>query len=93
MRTMKTLICCLIIILCMLTLSCVHTDKGTTTRYYNEKGKYVGKSEAQSNRSPERFYNAKGKFIGKSETSGNSVRYYDARGKYIGKSNKLNFNR
>ena len=83
----------MIILFTLSTLSCVHTDKGTTTRYYNVKGKYVGKSESQSNGSPERFYDAKGKFIGKSETSGNSVRYYDTEGKYIGKSNKLNFNR
>lgn len=83
----------MIILFALSALSCVHTGEGTTARYYNEKGKYVGKSESQSNRSPERFYDAKGEFIGKSETSGNSVRYYDSKGKYIGKSNKLNFNR
>jgi hypothetical protein len=79
-----------IIMLCVLFTAPIFAGERTTTRYYDERGKFIGKSETQKDGKSERFYDEKGKYTGKSETHNGDTRYYDEKGKYIGKSNELN---
>jgi hypothetical protein len=82
-----------IVLLCVLFTAPVFAGDKTNTRYYNEKGKFIGKSETQNDGKSERYYDEKGKYTGKSETRNGDTRYYDEKGKYIGKSNELNSGR
>ena len=71
--------------MCVLFTAPIFAGEKATTRYYDERGKYVGKSETQKNGTSERFYDEKGKYTGKSETSQGETRYYDEKGKYVGR--------
>ena len=54
-----------------------------TARHYDERGRYLGRSEASGGTT--RHYNAQGRYTGRSEQRGREVREYDAAGRYRGR--------
>jgi hypothetical protein len=54
-----------------------------STRFYDERGRFVGRAEDRGNQ--QRFFDAQGRFTGRVEMRPNGEhRRYDAQGRFIG---------